>query len=325
MTLPYSNPQIINSIKKIIFELGNLKQSESLYIITDNSTKAIGDIFVTVSSNYGIHCTHDSTPIAEMHGHEPPETISKRMKENDLIIGLTKFSLAHTNARREAEILGMRYLSLADFSEEILTHPALLTDYRECSKNAESLSKKLTLGNKLEIKTKAGTDMKFDISTRNGNFAPGYVNEKIKLGSPPDIEANISPIEENSNGVVIVDGSIPHPKLGKLSKPVTLTILNGTIESIECEEPTKTTLVSLFEKYGKKSKMLAEVGIGFNTKARVIGNMLMDEGSFGTMHFGFGSNTSLGGKNEINFHLDFVFYCRELYIDGQLIKMDDVD
>jgi len=42
------------------------------------------------------------------------------------------------------------------------------------------------------------------------------------------------------------------------------------------------------------------------------------------MHVGFGSNIALGGRNEINFHLDFVFYSHELYIDGQLIKMDNM-
>jgi len=324
MTSLSSNPRIISSVKKIIFELGNLKKSESLYIITDNSTKELGNVFSIISSNYGINYLHDSFPIAEMHGVEPPERIGKTMKEKDLIIGLTKFSLSHTNARREAQAHGKRYLSLADFSPEILMHPALFANYNECSKNAETLSKKLTSGNRLKIKTKAGTDMEFDISTRKGNYAPGYVNEKIKLGSPPDIEANIAPIEKKSNGVLVIDGSIPYPELGKLREPITLTILNGKIQSIKGKESIKNILISLFERNGEKSKILAEVGIGFNTKANVIGNMLLDEGTFGTMHVGFGSNIALGGRNEINFHLDFVFYSHELYIDGQLIKMDNM-
>lgn len=317
------NSKLISRVKKIIFDLGNLKENESLYIISDDSTKDLGLIFSKISSNIGLKYTHDSILTSEINGTEPDQKISKKMLEHDLIIGITKFSLSHTNARYDAEKHGKRYLSLADFSLDVLMHKSLSTDYYKCSKNAEILSKKLSRANRLQIKTRAGTDIKFDISERTGNFAPGYVDEKIKLGSPPDIEANIAPIENKSNGVVVVDGSIPYPKLGKLQEPITLTIVNGHIESIQGKESVKNNLISLFNKYGKKSKILGEVGIGFNKKAHVIGNMLIDEGSFGTMHFGFGSNVALGGNNKISFHVDFVFYSNELYLDGQLINMNN--
>ncbi len=317
------NSKLISRVKKIIFELGNFKETESLYIISDDSTKDLGLIFSKISLNLGLKYAHDSIPTTKMHGTEPPQKIAKKMIEYDLIIGITKFSLSHTNARNNAEKYGKRYLSLADFSLDVLTHQALSVDYHKCSKNAEILSKKLSRANRLQIKTKAGTNMKFDISERIGNFAPGYVDEKIKLGSPPDIEANIAPIENKSNGIIVVDGSIPYPQLGKLQEPITLTIIDGHIESIQGNELVKNNLVSLFKKYGEKSKILGEIGIGFNKKANVIGNMLIDEGSFGTMHFGFGSNVTLGGKNKIDFHLDFVFYSNELIIDGQLISMNN--
>jgi leucyl aminopeptidase (aminopeptidase T) len=75
-------------------------------------------------------------------------------------------------------------------------------------------------------------------------------------------------------------------------------------------------LEALFEKYGKKARVLAEFGIGFNEAAELCGNMLMDEGCYGTFHFGFGSNSTVGGKNVVGFHLDFVFYGNEFEIDG---------
>jgi 2,5-dihydroxypyridine 5,6-dioxygenase len=316
------NSKLIGVVNKIIFQLGNLKENESLYLISDKSTKDLGLIFSKISSNIGINYTHDSIPTSTMHGIEPPEKIRKKMMDHDLIIGITKFSLSHTKARQNAEKFGKRFLSLADFTLEILLHPSLSADFYEYSKNAEIFSKKLSNSNKLQIKTKAGTNMEFDISERTGNFAPGYVDEKIKLGSPPDIEANIAPIENKSNGVVVVDGSIPYPQLGKLEEPVKLTIIDGYVESIQGREEIKNNLLTLFKKHGKKSQMLGEVGFGFNKKANLIGNMLIDEGSFGTVHFGFGSNIALGGKNEINFHLDFIFYSDQIYLNGQLISMN---
>ena len=62
------------------------------------------------------------------------------------------------------------------------------------------------------------------------------------------------------------------------------------------------------------------MGVGFNNQAKICGKMLIDEGSFGTFHCGFGSNSTIGGINEINFHLDFVFYCNEIQIDNENIK-----
>ena len=34
------------------------------------------------------------------------------------------------------------------------------------------------------------------------------------------------------------------------------------------------------------------------------------------VHFGFGSNITVGGKNDVPFHLDFVIKKPDLFIDG---------
>ena len=34
--------------------------------------------------------------------------------------------------------------------------------------------------------------------------------------------------------------------------------------------------------------------------------MLCDEGAYGCVHFGFGSNYTVGGKNKIDFHVDMI-------------------
>ena len=72
-----------------------------------------------------------------------------------------------------------------------------------------------------------------DIRGRVGNCCPGFVCKPGDLGSPPDIESNISPIEFKSNGKIVVDGSIPHPSIGLLRENVMLKIENGCIKSIK--------------------------------------------------------------------------------------------
>ena len=44
--------------------------------------------------------------------------------------------------------------------------------------------------------------------------------------------------------------------------------------------------------------------------------MLTDEGVLGCVHFGFGSNHTVGGKINVPFHLDFVFRDVSLDVDN---------
>ena len=47
--------------------------------------------------------------------------------------------------------------------------------------------------------------------------------------------------------------------------------------------------------------------------------MLTDEGALGTMHLGFGSNSTVGGLNNVSFHLDFVLRLPTISVDGVVI------
>ena len=144
--------------------------------------------------------------------------------------------------------------------------------------------------------------------------------EKGSLGSPPDVEANISPIENQSNGFLTINGSIANDKIGLLNKPVYLVIKKGKIVQIKSESKKIINLLKkTFYKFGPKSKVLAEIGIGLNKKAKLTGHMLTDEGSYGCIHFGFGSNFSVGGKNKVDFHLDFITKKHSLYVDEKII------
>ena len=165
-----------------------------------------------------------------------------------------------------------------------------------------------------------GTDIDLDINGRFGNCCPGYVLKSGELGSPPDIESNISPNEFKSQGKIVVDGSIPHPFIGLLNEDVELIVEDGFIKKIKTGFFLKKKIDSIFKSVPlRKSKILAECGIGFNPKAKLKGYMLTDEGASGTMHFGFGSNITVGGLNDVPFHLDFVLKNPSIFVDNNLV------
>lgn len=306
--------------KIILFNLGNLQKNEILCIIVDKHTSKLGTIFKQLCVEKGILSKTFLIPDQKMHGSEPSKEVAEYMLKSNLILGLTTFSIAHSRARKNASKNKTRFLSLPDYSLDVLSDQSLRANFKELSKNALYLSKKFSNGKKILITTEKGTHLSLDILGRKGNFAPGFVNDDVLLGSPPDIEANIAPVENNSNGIIVVDASIPIPKIGKLDNDIILEIKDGKIISINGNLKQTQILQSLFKNYGSKSKILAELGIGFNNLAHICGNMLIDEGTFGTFHCGFGSNSTIGGLNKINFHLDFVFNCNKLIIDNKTIK-----
>jgi leucyl aminopeptidase (aminopeptidase T) len=58
------------------------------------------------------------------------------------------------------------------------------------------------------------------------------VNQIFRLGSPPDIEANIAPNETYTEGKLMIDSSITHIRMGKLEEPVEMLISNGGVTDI---------------------------------------------------------------------------------------------
>jgi len=317
--------KILEGIKIVLFKLGNLKKNETLCVVSDSSTNILGNYFVEVAKGNCDKIHHCKIKSLVMHGDEPPNDVAHKMKQSNLILGLTENSMAHTKARLRATNSGSRYMSLPDYSFDILGHPSLRTDFKKCGKKAELFTQLFTKGKSVQVKTEKGTKIDLDIISRKGNFCPGYVDSDVLLGSPPNAEANIAPIEFNSNGTIVVDGSIPISGIGKLSDDITLQIKDGRIETVKGDKHVKNFLNKLFKKYGDKSRVLAELGVGCNKNASLCGNMLIDEGSNGTIHFGFGSNSTIGGSNEINFHLDFVLLAKQLIIDGKSYKIGEIE
>ncbi len=310
-------------IEHLIKHCGNLNPKERLLILCDVSTQDIAEVFLTYAKTLVSHPLQANLlvlPIAAFHGAEPDEIISAEMKKADLIMSLCKMSLAHSQARVEAGKCGARFLSMPLYTWELLDDPALSVDFQAQYSIVKKVSEAFTQGSRVEVKTKAGTKILLDIVGRVGNCCPGFVTKPGDLGSPPDIEANVSPVETFSIGKVVIDGSITCPELGLLSNPVVLTVSNGGITEIESENASYVEILNkMLGPVGSKRRVLAECGVGLNPDAKLTGTMLTDEGAYGCMHFGFGANHTVGGQNKTDFHLDFVFKEATLIVDGKMI------
>lgn len=301
----------------VLFGLGGARSGEKVCIVSDRGTRRLGEIFFSLAKERGLDAVHYPIEPLKMHGEEPPSAVAEAMVRSALVLGLTERSMAHTEARQAACLRGVRYLSLPEYSEELLAHDSLRADFKGAAAWAKPLAEELSNAGEVRVLTERGTDIVLDISGRKSNLCPGFVSDDFPLGSPPDIEVNVSPVETASNGVLVVDGSIPYPGFGKLSSPVRLRVEKGCVTAVEGDGNYSRRLEELFSEYGAKARVLAELGIGLNEKAKLCGIMLVDEGCAGTVHFGFGANSTMGGLNRVNFHLDCVLYAGEVLINGK--------
>lgn len=307
---------VIEGVDLLLQRCGHLRPGEKVAIICDKTTRALGNFLEERAKRLTPFVALIEIPPLAMHGQEPPSEAAEAMQRSALCLGITSKSMAHTHARQKAATKGNRYLSLPEYSFKLFADPSLRADYEARGILARFVADAFTHGTTVVVTSAAGTQLTMKIDGRIGNCCPGYVQGPGELGSPPDIEANVSPIETSSEGVVVVDGSIPYPTIGLLKQPVILTVKGGRIVDIEGNPQIVQELRRLFDSAASpKAYILAECGVGLNNHASLTGVMLTDEGTAGTMHFGFGSNSTVGGMNDVAFHLDFVFRRPSMKVD----------
>lgn len=305
--------KILNNIDILISKYFSIKSYITVCILVDEYKMELGLMFKFAISNISKKVNIFLLESATMHGDVTiPELVFDEMKKSDLIISLVSFSLAHTQERYESNMLGKKFVSMPDYTIELLGRDCFDVDFELILDRQNKLYELLKEGNIVNITTANKTDITFEIDRRVPNNCPGFVNNSFLLASPPDFEVNIAVAEDKTQGWLVVDGSIPFPGFGLLNSPIELEIKNGKI--VYCSD---SKLLELFNNYGESARVAAELGFGFNYKALLSGIMLEDEGCYNTFHVGFGSNITIGGKNNISFHLDAI-------IKKPIVKIDEI-
>lgn len=311
------------AIENIIFNCGGLKANDSVLILCDASTRKIADEFLKCAISVNSKVKLMEIPDLPNHGAEPVGYAKEAMCRANLILSLCRYSLAHSQARVDSSLAGARFLSLPLYDWFLLEDECLRIDYSAQAGLVRKFADAFTAGQQVHVTTVAGTNIRLGITGRIGNYCPGLVKDAGDLGSPPDIEANVSPIENSAEGVVVVDGSITMPGFGLLLTPVELKVRSGkVVEFFSDNSDYVKRLNLLFGEVNSLRRVVAECGVGLNPAAKLTGSMLTDEGAMGCVHFGLGSNYTVGGLNQVDFHLDFVFRDASLSVDGkQLINL----
>ncbi|MGB2651934.1 MAG: aminopeptidase [Candidatus Omnitrophota bacterium] len=299
-----------NALKAVFTGALKLRSNETCLIVTDTVKEDIGRAFYEYACGLTKRVKIIVMEPTKEHGTEPPEEISIQMLHYDVQRLITEKSLTHTLARREATARGARIATMPMITVDIANR-CLDIDYDELKKESDWLYGLLKDSSTVRVMTELGTDITFEVGSSSffgkdgGSFDyPGA------FGNLPEGEISFSP--ETCDGIYIVD--MTFPEIGVLNAPLTFKVRGGVVYEISGERSEE--VIERLDRVGARAYCVAELGIGLNPKAKVIGNILEDEKVIGTVHVAVGNNVSYGGDNDVPLHLDGVITKPDIYLDG---------
>lgn len=308
---------IKESAIEAVFERSlKLKPGEKCLVVTDTVKESLGEAFFDYAGKITDLANMVVMDPTDEHAAEPPEEIASMMLEYDVEIFITEKSLTHTSARRGATAAGARIATMPSITREIADR-CLDIDYDMLRERSIRVSGLLEKSGTVRVVTKRGTDISMDI-TKGRLFGKegGVFDKPGDYGNLPEGEVAFAP--GRAEGVFIVDASMAG--LGMLDEPLTFTVEDNIVRSISGRRSEE--LIKRLDSVGIKAYVLAELGIGLNPKATIIGNILEDEKVIGTVHFALGNNCSFGGVNDVPLHLDGVLKDPDIFLDGTMIMQE---
>lgn len=290
----------------------NVGKDETVLILTDDKKLTIAKNLYEESKKMVKETVLMVMEPRSVSGEEPPIEVAEAMKKFDIIICPTSTSITHTNAKINAVKAGARLASMPGITEDMFENGAITANYKEVEKLTLKFQKMLTESKSAKI-VKEDYILEMNLNSRNGIASTGIYKNSGEAGNLPSGEAYIAPIEDSTNGEIVIDGSMV--SVGVLDSPLYVKIENGKIVELKGKDRDKLDI--LFET--DENKIVGELGIGTNPQARLTGVILEDEKIYGTIHIAFGTNTSFGGVNKANCHLDGIVLNPTLYLDDKLV------
>ncbi|MGN9164349.1 aminopeptidase [Tissierellaceae bacterium HCP3S3_D8] len=290
----------------------NVKENETVLILTDDNKIEIGRSLYDEAKKLAKEAVLMVMNSRKVSGEEPPKEVAEAMKNFDVIVCPTSTSLTHTNAKINAINNGARLASMPGITKNMFEEGAITADYKEVEALTLKFTDLLTKAKKAKI-IKENYVLEMDLQDRNGIPSTGVYKNPGESGNLPSGEAYIAPLEDSANGEIIIDGSMVG--VGILQTPLYAKIKNGKLVELKGEDSDK--LQVLFD--NERNSTIGELGIGTNPAARLTGVILEDEKIYGTIHIAFGTNTSFGGVNKANCHLDGIVLNPTLYLDDKLV------
>jgi leucyl aminopeptidase (aminopeptidase T) len=253
-------------------------------------------------------------------GVEPPAPAAAALAAAEVILTPTTGAVYHTRAVTAAAKAGARMLSLSEFTEANLIEGGAFAAFPALAPRALRLTELLSAAAEAHVTSPGGTDLRLRLDGRAAVPITGMVRAPGERSGFPDIEAFIAPLEDRSDGIVVVDASASF--VGVLAEPIRIEVRGGRAVAVEGGEAAARIRGYLERAGTPNAYTLAELAFGLNPAGLIRGVIVEDEGVAGTGHVALGSNVHFGGTSDAPLHLDFVYQRPTLTLDGRVLIRD---
>ena len=296
----------------------DVKPGEIVAILVDTPNTRVGEaLSLAIKAAGGLpHLMVFSSRSA--HGEDPPSEAASKLMTADAGILAARYSLASSQARRNATDAGVRIISIPACSEELFSSPAMKADFVTIRPLVERLGSKLRQTRHVHITTVAGTDLYVELCGRPSIDQTGFALEPGTWSPFPNVETAVGPKDDGVEGLLVVDGVlIPG---GIPDEPVHCTIEQGQIVKITGRSSAIQFKKRLDSFNDQSVRQVVELGFGLNPKAKIgRGLMAEDESQWGTVHLGIGEGRTFGISNHAPTHMDLVIKEPTVTFDGKKI------
>lgn len=295
---------------------------EDVVVVTDDERLQIAQAVQSEATTAGARVVVVISPPRSIDNEEPAPAVAAAMKAAAVIFLPVTHSLSHTRATREAIAAGARVVSMAAFTERQMREGGLFADFSGRRPLCDHIADLIGRADNIRVTNPAGTDLTMSVKGRAGN-SHACIVEGPGFTAVPNIEANTSPLECTTKGVLVADGSIPYYGIGPLSEPVRFDIHEGFVRSIEGGDQAVFLRDLMAAQNDPWVYNVAQFAIGLNPECREFtGEMLNDEGVNGTIHIGIGTSANLGGDVQAKTHFDAIIRNPSVWFDDKQIIRD---
>lgn len=324
----YLSLEVAKGAMTMVRDVLLVKPGETVVITADTSSdKRVMDAFAKAAYSIDaipVVLTYATAPCAVM---EPPAPVAGAVERADVWIELSLSYIMHTQAFQKAIAAGVRYICLTGMDVEMLVNTVTRVNYDLMIALGEHFKELLGKANKIQVKSKNGTDLTayhYGRKIRHSGQRATQKGYPIMLGG----QTSWCPVEETINGTLVFDGALwPPAEIGKLNNPIKLTIENGVIAKIEGRAEAEMFASWLESYHDENCYRIAHYSQGFNPGVtKTTGRIVEDERVFGCMEFGIGSQGKaiMGACWDAPCHTDGILLKPTIILDDVVIEQDGV-
>ncbi|MFN8175053.1 MAG: hypothetical protein U0T02_08300 [Solirubrobacteraceae bacterium] len=301
-------PDLARAVDTVVTRCLGIAPGENVVVVGDPGSREIAEGLREGAARAGADAVLAVMNERATDGTDPPPPVAAAIAAADCYLAPTTRSISHTPARKAASDAGVRGATLPGVTAEMLAR-AMDVDLDLLAARSRAVAELLGEAGEARLSCPLGTDLRLDLSGREGIADDGDLTAAGAFGNLPCGEGFVSPA--GGEGRVLASSLAP---LGLPDAPVPLEVADGALAA--GHDAFGERFADLLDAHGPAGRNLAELGVGTNPSATLTGNVLEDEKILGTVHVAFGASAGIGGTVSVPIHLDVVVLDATLDVGG---------